>query len=333
MAEEQRAQGVAQLTWAKQLCAGEAPAARGGHTAVLAESQLVVFGGHFYRGDSNFEYLNDTLVLDVGSMAWRTVHCRGEVPEPRYGHSALLVGSRMFVFGGKGAGGRLLRDVRFLDLADWTWTKVRATSAGPTPRFDHAALLVGRKMVVHGGWDGRQRCMDDTWIFDTETSAWMEPKISGMKPSPRHGHSLNLLPDGRIVCLGGKAMDGGVPIYHSDFRQLDPETMRWSKVRCGGPAPSARYGHSAVVVGSRLIVYGGWGAGGIQGRQEGNRRAGADSAVCFDAERAEWYVSDDGGRMPQHLYGHTCSVVDRTMLLFGGWNGHQSVADLVIMEA
>lgn len=60
--------------------------------------------------------------------------CAGEVPPPRYGHSAHIVGSRMFIFGGKGADGALFKDVYFLDLLEWIWVPVNTLSQGPAPR-------------------------------------------------------------------------------------------------------------------------------------------------------------------------------------------------------
>ena len=55
---------------------------------------------------------------------------------------SVQVGSRMFLFGGKGESG-VMRDIHFLDLVEWTWVPVSSTSAGPSPRMNHASLLVG----------------------------------------------------------------------------------------------------------------------------------------------------------------------------------------------
>ena len=77
---------------------------------------------------------------------WHSVHCGGELPLARYGHSVALVGNRMFMFGGKGEG-TTFRDVHFLDLIQWTWVPVSSTSAGPSPRLNHASCLVGGSHV------------------------------------------------------------------------------------------------------------------------------------------------------------------------------------------
>lgn len=170
-----------------------------------------------------FTYLGDTWVLDVESMTWQEVRCRGQLPIPRYGHCCHLVGSRMFVIGGMGHHGHLYRDVHFLDLVDWTWVPVNATSTGPSPRqvalavegrlvrtsiklawttwivpalmfvcraknprrFWQASVLVGHKIIIHGGWNGKDRCFGDLWLFDTDSFAWMQPRTGGLPPTER----------------------------------------------------------------------------------------------------------------------------------------------------
>jgi hypothetical protein len=45
-------------------------------------------------------------------------------------------------------------------------------------RFFHASDVVGRKIVVHGGWD-ETSTYGDIWIFNTDSFTWMQPKTSG----------------------------------------------------------------------------------------------------------------------------------------------------------
>ena len=61
--------------------------------------------------------------------------CSGEIPPERYGHSAQIIGSRMFIFGGKGPNGAMYKDVYFLDLVEWIWVPVSTLATGPQPRY------------------------------------------------------------------------------------------------------------------------------------------------------------------------------------------------------
>jgi len=204
----------AQLKHTKPSLSGIPPPVRGGHTAVLADLNLVVFGGHAYQGEGVFEYLDDVWCLDVGGLSWQRVYCGGVAPSKRYGHSCALVGSRMFIFGGRGPNGTLYRDMHFLDLQSWTWVPVHATSSGPTPRFYSGSCVVGRKIVVHGGWNGESKCYGDMWVFDTDTFTWVQPKTGGLNPPEIYGHSVQLGTNGHIMIFGGVNISGtGIPEY------------------------------------------------------------------------------------------------------------------------
>jgi len=313
---------------------GSLPPVRGGHTAVLADMQLVIFGGHAYQGKGSFEYLNDVWVLDCASLSWQRVFCGGVAPEKRYGHSCSLVGSRMFVFGGRGPNGVLFRDMHFLDLQTWTWVPVNATSGGPTPRFYNGSLVVGRKIVIHGGWNGEQKCFGDMWVFDTDTFTWVQPKTGGLNPPPIYGHTMNLTANGHIMIMGGVNINGtGIPEYFNDLRSLDTATMLWERPRHTGDFPSARYAHTMTPIGTGYVLSGGWGYGGMQTREEGNKRSGADSVIVLDSEKMTWAVPQQMNPNPMvHKYGHTSTNVQGLMFVFGGWNGKQATNDLTIVE-
>jgi len=108
--------------WAFPQIEGVPPTPRGGHSATLTGASLVIFGGHFYNGkDTGFTYLNDTHVLDVNSSRWIKPKISGTPPAPRYGHTAVLAGSRIIIFGGKGSKGHVFRDLHALDPVTMTW--------------------------------------------------------------------------------------------------------------------------------------------------------------------------------------------------------------------
>ena len=327
------------LDYAVTVIDGDRPSARGGHTATMAENQIVIFGGSCYTTGGQFAYFNDTFVLDTENRVWHKVQCSGDTPAPRYGHSVELVGSRMFVFGGRGESGPL-RDTSFLDLVEWTWVPISVTSACPSPRFFHASMLVGRKIVIHGGWDGHTCCMGDMWVFNSDTFTWLQPKCAGISPSPRYGHSLDLLNDGRILCYGGCSLShkDPVPEYHNDLRQLDTETMIWTKPSARGDcAPSQRYGHATAPVDSGLAVFGGWGLGGLQNTDCKQKGAGSFYVLKFtptenDANFHEWVLPHVPAAPLSHKYGHTMTAVGHTLYIFGGWNGKQATSDLVEIQ-
>jgi hypothetical protein len=68
---------------------------------------------HFYL--SNWIKLN-TCVLTSDSNCWSSPTTRGEGPAAREGHSAALIGSKLFVFGGCGRSPDDMEETYFNDL-------------------------------------------------------------------------------------------------------------------------------------------------------------------------------------------------------------------------
>lgn len=52
----------------------------------------------------------------IASHTWKCPNIRGEGPEPREGHSATLVGKRLFVFGGCGKSSDINDEIYYNDL-------------------------------------------------------------------------------------------------------------------------------------------------------------------------------------------------------------------------
>jgi host cell factor len=303
---------------------------------VQSGDTLVVFGGHYLESEDNLVCTNETWALDLNALQWRQLRCRGDLPAPRYGHSANLAGSRMFVLGGRGTDGEIFRDMYCLELKTMTWELVMPITKGPAARMFHASTLVGRKLVIHGGWDGESACLDDIWIFDTETSAWMKPKTAGFAPTPRYGHTMNLLPDGRIVFFGGCTLqESGVPMYLNDVRQLDTETMLWMRPRVEGETPTGRYGHtSSLLHGKLLVFFGGWGRSGPQSLEK-LQNLPASQLQVLDTETMTWFTPRRMCSKPALATYNHCAAVDDTtnsILLFGGYDGRQSINTFSVVD-
>jgi hypothetical protein len=48
-----------------------------------------------------------------------------------------IIGSRMFIIGGKGPNGAIYNDIHFLDLIEWIWVPVNTVAQGPSPRYTY----------------------------------------------------------------------------------------------------------------------------------------------------------------------------------------------------
>ncbi len=61
---------------------------------------------------------------------------------------------------------------------------------------------------------------------------------------------MTLTTDGRLIIIGGSSIseESGIPYYNDDIRQLDTDSMVWSRPRVGGHLYTGRYGHSATLL-------------------------------------------------------------------------------------
>lgn len=117
---------------------------------------------------------------------------------------------------------------------------------------------------------------------DTETPTWLELKPQGEVPGPSSTHSVCVHND-RMYIFGGydgkfrrgqvHAFQIGKPVSVSDIHassankcygsgsadQVTADNIEcsWRKIETKGRAPSPRYTHSAAMIGSKMVVYGG----------------------------------------------------------------------------
>ena len=106
------------MTWMRPRPLGFGPSVRSGHTACYDQTQEKIF---FFGGWDGIRLRNDVAVLNVkGDMYtewnWEHVSVYGKI-EGRVGHSAALVGSRMYVFGGWTEAGDFTSEVHVLETS------------------------------------------------------------------------------------------------------------------------------------------------------------------------------------------------------------------------
>ena len=71
------------------------------------------FGGVIERDDC----YNDTWSFDISTRKWTELQCTGSIPSPRGGHTAVLVGDVMYVFGGSSRDEGIMDDLYALRLS------------------------------------------------------------------------------------------------------------------------------------------------------------------------------------------------------------------------
>ncbi|CAK7340531.1 unnamed protein product [Dovyalis caffra] len=184
--------------WISPECKGTPPSPRESHTATLiGDDKIMVFGG---SGEGEANYLNDLHVLDLRSMRWTSPEVKGDIPAPRDSHSAVAIGSKLFVYGGD-RGDRYHGDVDVLDTDTMTWRKLAVQGSSPGVRAGHTAVNIGTKVYVIGGV-GDKHYYNDVWVLDVSTCSWTQLDISGQQPQGRFSHTA-VVTDSDIAIYGG----------------------------------------------------------------------------------------------------------------------------------
>ncbi|KAI9292483.1 hypothetical protein K502DRAFT_77411 [Neoconidiobolus thromboides FSU 785] len=69
------------------------------HTAAVYESKLYIVGGN-NPYTVKVRPMDKILVYDYPSSSWSNMTAKGDIPEPRFGHSSVVIGSKMIIAGG-----------------------------------------------------------------------------------------------------------------------------------------------------------------------------------------------------------------------------------------
>lgn len=167
------------LEFAKLDTKGVTPAPRYGHSAVLYENQMIVFGGYDNEGGKS----NELFILDLTTNTWNQVAMTEQGwPDARYNHQAVLMKHKkkpvMIVFGGTN-GTTPLNDVLSFDLNTKTWTEVKVKGDIPEPRTGFAMVQIdSENVLVHGGQNAKEnRDFTDIFILNTRHTTLKWTKV------------------------------------------------------------------------------------------------------------------------------------------------------------
>lgn len=192
-------------------------------------------------------------------------------PSPRHGHTAVLLLNRIYVFAGSSAPNEgvkdFLDDLHVFHVSDKTWNQAHCECSPPRRAFHSANAIGQNRFIVFGGSspetgsDGRPGYRNDVWLYKTDSKdgQWRGTMSAGEPPSPRAAHSTILYwpkqQEPLLVVFGGS--DGFQSLQ--DLWLLHIDSARWESVEPRAAVPSARCYHSASLVGSRMLIFGGRG--------------------------------------------------------------------------
>jgi len=285
-------------TWTTGSTAGE-PSARWGHAAVWVPEQnrFLLWGGQLANGS----YLNSGAWYSPDSDEWQTT-VSDSAPSARRGHTLVWDGQSAIVWGGNSSAGHFNTGAR-LDPGGFFWRST-ALSGAPSPRSAHIAQWFPPYMVVIGGRDSGG-IRSDAALYHSANDQWTPLALAG-EPEARFGASSVAGTD-RILIWGGNGNSGPLQTGAQLIFQTSPSVAakEWKPISTAG-APSARSGHTAVMAGTRMLIWGGRGASALLG----------DGAI-YDPSTDSWQSIPSHGA-PTAREHHSAVWTGREMLIVGG---------------
>lgn len=139
------------------------------------------------------------------------------------------------------------------------WTQLPQSSGSPCDRFKHACCSHDGNVYILGGRDSS--CLRDFWRYSVVCNEWMELSCTGeAAPEELEEHSM-VAHEGFLYVFGGM-LDSAYTNRRCPLWVFDIAKQKW--IHCQGKLsrpqtqkPSNRKAHSAVVLGSAMLLYGG----------------------------------------------------------------------------
>ena len=198
---------------------GTPPEKRCYHSMVAHGKQIWVFGGLEFA-----DYKNDLHLLDLDGAkpTWSRPKVSGAPPAGRYAHSAWMMGSVMYVFGGD-HGHYCCNDLHSIDLSNpdaLEWRFVEVDGVPPTPRAHVKAIPVGDRVWMYGmtrkGLHSNELKLLD---FSSGKPSWSSPIALGEPPCARFGES-GVAVDSNLYIFGGYGNSGNGFMRYDNMHAL-----------------------------------------------------------------------------------------------------------------
>eukprot|EP00743_Colponemidia_sp_Colp-15_P003784 GILK01004081.1.p1 GENE.GILK01004081.1~~GILK01004081.1.p1 ORF type:complete len:816 (-),score=109.19 GILK01004081.1:45-2492(-) len=143
---------------------------------------------------------------------------------------------------------------------------------------------------------------------------WERVETTGEIYSPRTGHAV-VVHGNDFYLFGGT--DGTA--RQNDLHKFSPDTRVWHKIETNGEPPAARSGAKAVAFADALYIFGGY------TKKDGEY---FNDVFKFSIGTRTWSPVATQGEAPSPRTDHSCIVQNRSMLVFGGYDGRNRFNDL-----
>ncbi|XP_061173102.1 kelch domain-containing protein 2-like [Saccostrea echinata] len=203
------------------------------------------------------------------------------------------------------------------------------TSRAPHPssRWGHSMCMTDNNTaVVIGGQGERQQLIKDSvWCLNPVTRKWTCPEVftESQKPEYRMGHTATYDPTLRCIYVYGGSKNQR---WFHDVHMLDVEEWKWTLLKVAGKAPTRAY-HSATLYRNELWIF-----GGVYPRPDPQPDGCSNEIHIFSPVSENWYQPIVNGEKPLCRSGHSATMINDQLVIFGGWDAPICYNDLHILD-
>mmetsp|Transcript_13578 Transcript_13578/g.25486 ORF Transcript_13578/g.25486 Transcript_13578/m.25486 type:complete len:617 (-) Transcript_13578:9996-11846(-) len=148
-------------------------------------------------------------------------------------------------------------------------------------------------------------------------------------PCDRWGHTMTLIDEDRLLVYGGQTFDMNENkiMTLADLHVYDMTKNVWSKpVNCEG---MPRCWHSATFLPDRQLLIS---FGGEAYNPKTKKTITTDQVMVLDTEIMLWYPPSVSGAVPTGRSGHTASMLQNDLLVFGGVKNNKWQKSLAVLD-
>ena len=223
-----------------------APTKRWFQSAVWTGTEMIVWGGE--DAATNREVKTGGR-YNPSTDSWLPTATR-QAPDGRVYHSAVWTGTEMIVWGGYDRDTNSINTGGRYNPSTDSWVATTITGA-PDQRYWHTAVWTGTEMIVWGG-ASEIAIFNDGGKYNPGTNSWVATTIGGA-PDRRAYHTA--VWTGTEMIVWGGTYDFSGTCFNTGGR-YNPSTDNWIATTTTG-APDGRHLHTAVWIGTEMIVWGG----------------------------------------------------------------------------
>jgi len=245
-----------------------------------------------------------TIIQPAQAASWVT---NSPMTVARYGHTATMLPSgKVLVTGGIGTNS-VLNSAELYDSANGTWINTGSLNEA---RYAHTAtLLPNGKVLVIGGISASffPSPIASAELYDPGTGIWTP---TSPDPVGRYAHTATLLPNGKVLVVGGSSSSLPGDAGLSSAMLYDPSTETWTDA---GTMNAGHTGHTATLLpNGKVLITGGTLVG------SGLAATVANTVELYNPTDGTWTMT---GPLNTARYVHTATLLPNGQVLVAGGYG------------